>query len=218
MGRPAKRASPRRLAPSRSFTKGIRTRERIIEIALELASRDGLGGITIGALADYVGMSKGGLYAHFGSKEELQLQVLDTAIARFRADVVEPVLNEEAGLPRLRAILERWIRWDGQKRLPGGCPFVAFAAELDEQTGGARDALVAAYALWMAFLDRVVTEAVEAGDLPPSTDPRLCAFLLQGILLSYHQASHLRRDPDARSTADRALESLLATLGATRRS
>jgi hypothetical protein len=92
----------------------------------------------------------------------------------------------------------------------GGCPFVAFAAELDERPGGARDALVEAQARWLAFLARLVAEAVSAGELRPATDARHFAFLLHGILLSYHQATHLLRDPAARASAERGLETLLA--------
>jgi AcrR family transcriptional regulator len=208
---PRASSSARRLA-----TKGARTRERIIDNALELASRDGLSGITIGALAEYVGMSKGGLFAHFGSKEELQLRVVEAAIERFRVDVVEPVLAVEPGVPRLRAALARWMDWDGHERLPGGCPFVAFAAELDEQPGGARDALVDGQARWMAFLARIVNEAVGAGDLRGTADATQFAFLLHGVLLSYHQATHLLRDPRARTNADRGLEILLEAHAPTR--
>ncbi|MFL5578561.1 MAG: TetR/AcrR family transcriptional regulator [Gemmatimonadaceae bacterium] len=190
-------------------TKGARTKELIVDRALELASREGLGGITIGALAEYVGMSKGGLFAHFVSKEDLQFRVVEAAIARFRSDVVELVLAAAPGVPRLRAVMELWMGWDGHERLPGGCPFVAFAAELDEQPGGSRDLLVEAQARWMALLALFAGEAVEAGELPPATDAELFAFQLHGVLLSYHQAHHLMRDPRARARAEAALEMLL---------
>jgi AcrR family transcriptional regulator len=190
-------------------TKGGKTKERIVDRALALASSEGLAGVSIGALAESVGMSKGGLFAHFDSKEDLHLHVLEAAVTRFRADVVEPVRDEAPGVPRLRALLDRWIAWDGDDRLPGGCPFVGFAAELDEQPGGARDALVEAQRRWMTFLGTLVSEGVEAGDLHPGTDVALFAFLTHGILLSYHQASHLLRSPAARANAERGLETLL---------
>jgi AcrR family transcriptional regulator len=198
-------------------TKGGKTKERIVTSALTLASVEGLAGVSIGALAESVGMSKGGLFAHFGSKEDLQLQVLEAAVAHFRADVVEPVRREAPGVPRLRALLDRWIAWDGHDRFPGGCPFVAFAAELDERPGGVRDALVDAQRRWMAFLAGLAGEAVEAGELRPETDPALFAFLLHGILLSYHQASHLLHSPGARAKAERALDTLLEAHAPARR-
>jgi AcrR family transcriptional regulator len=203
------RAPKRTRSVRRRATKGAKTRERIIETALGLASRDGLTGLTIGSLADHVGMSKGGLFAHFGSKEELQLRVVEAAVERFRVDVVEPTMAATPGVPRLRELLARWMAWDGDERLPGGCPFVAFATELDEQPGGARDALVDAQKRWMAFLVRLGGEAVEAGALRATTDLAQFSFLLHGVLLSYHQAAHLLRDPTARANAERALQFLL---------
>jgi hypothetical protein len=124
--------------------------------------------------------------------------------------VVEPVLAATPGSSRLRLLLDRWIDWDGDERMPGGCPFVAFAAELDEQPGSARDMLADAQARWVAFLARLVREAREAGDLRPGTDPELFAFQLHGILLSYHQAYHLMRDARAKARARAALKSLIS--------
>ena len=201
---------------TRRLTKGVRTKGHIVDQALELASREGLNGITIGHLAEHVGMSKGGLFAHFRSKEELQQQVLQAAIDRFRTAVVEPVLAVAPGSSRLRLLLERWIEWDGDERMPGGCPFVAFAAELDEQSGSARDTLADAQTQWMAFLARLVRECVKAGDLRPRTDAELFAFQLHGILLSYHQASHLLRDARAKARARAALKALISAHEAAR--
>ena len=192
------------------MTKGTRTKGNIVAQALELASREGLNGITIGHLAEHVGMSKGGLFAHFRSKEELQHQVLQVAIDRFRVAVVEPALAADPGVPRLRVLLDRWIGWDGDERLPGGCPFVGFAAELDDQPGSTRDVLAEAQSRWMAFLARLAREAAKAGHLRPKADPELFAFQLHGILLSYHQAYHLLRDSRAKKRAQAALRSLVA--------
>ena len=197
----------------RRAIKGARTKGHIVDRALELASREGLNGLTIGILAEQVGMSKGGLFAHFQSKEELQRQVLREAIDRFRAAVVEPTLAREPGAPRLRALLDRWIAWDDDERMPGGCPFVGFAAELDEleeKGGGARDMLAEAQTQWLAFLARLAREAVQAGHLRPRIDAELFAFQLQGILLSYHQLHHLLRHPRAKARARAALKALSA--------
>lgn len=196
---------------TRRGTKGAKTREHVLALALELASRDGLHGITIGTLAEHAGMSKGGLFAHFASKEELQRQVLEVAIARFRAVVVEPVLAVPPGIARLRLVFERWTVWDGDDRLLG-CPFVMFSAELDDQPGGARDLLVAAQARWMKFIASVVSEAADAAR-STAADAGLFAFQLQGILLGYHHARRLLHDERAMARARAAFEALLVGHG-----
>ena len=124
--------------------KGELTRQSIVEHAAGLASRIGLGGITIGALAGDLDLSKSGLFAHFRSKEALQLQVLEHAAARFTELVIRPALAAPRGEPRLRALFDRWRRWPEASGLPGGCLFVQAAVELDDQPGPARDQLVQA--------------------------------------------------------------------------
>ena len=122
--------------------KGEITRHAILERATALASRSGLEGISIGHLAEDLGLSKSGLFAHFGSKEALQVEILRFAAERFVENVVRPALAQPRGEPRVRAIFERWIAWDRSHSVPGGCLFVAAASELDDRPGPARDELV----------------------------------------------------------------------------
>jgi AcrR family transcriptional regulator len=190
--------------------KGEQTRERIVDRALELASRDGLGGVSLAQLADRVGMSKSGLFAHFRSKEELQLEVIRAAAEGFRREVFEPALRSPRGEPRLRAIVERWMEWDEDPARPGGCPIAQLATELDDQPGPARDALVRTQQEWIAALSQAVRLAVEEGHFRKETDPELFAFQLNGLFLGYHQARRLLRDPRAKTRIRAAFRQLVA--------
>lgn len=191
--------------------KGEATRERILESALELASTEGLTGLSIGRLADRNRMSKSGLFAHFGSKEGLQLDVLELAMAKFRESVFTPALRADRGEPRLRALFTRWIDWADHQSLPGGCLFTAAAAELDDQPGPARDALVDAQRLWTETLARAVRIAIEEHHFRADVDPHLFAFQLHSLLLGYHHARRLLRDPEAGRRARDAFEALIAS-------
>jgi AcrR family transcriptional regulator len=191
--------------------KGEATRERILESALELASTEGLIGLSIGRLADRNGMSKSGLFAHFGSKEGLQLDVLDLATAKFRESVFTPALRADRGEPRLRALFTHWMEWADHQSLPGGCLLTAAAVELDDQPGAARDALVDAQRQWAETLARAVRIAIEERHFRPDVDPHLFAFQLHSILLGYHHARRLLRDPDAAHRARDAFEALIAS-------
>ncbi|HET7042818.1 MAG TPA: TetR/AcrR family transcriptional regulator, partial [Gemmatimonadales bacterium] len=134
------------------MSKGTITRERIVDQALKDASLEGLEGLSLGRLADEVGMSKSGLFAHFGSKEELQKQVLAAAAERFTAIVVRPALTAPRGLPRVRAMFEGWLRWERDESVPGGCVFTHAQAELDDKPGPVRDALAAWQRQWKEML------------------------------------------------------------------
>jgi AcrR family transcriptional regulator len=190
--------------------KGALTRERIVEQALELAGRDGLGGVSLGQLADRVGMSKSGLFAHFKSKDELHLEIIRAASESFRREVFDPALRSARGEPRLRAIIERWIAWDDDPGRPGGCPISQLAAELDDQPGPAREALVETQQNWMNALSHAVRLAVDEGHLRGDTDPELFAFQVNGIFLSFHQSRRLLRDPRAKARVRAAFKQLLA--------
>ena len=193
------------------MSKGDGTRTRILDQAIAVASVDGITGLTLGRLAESVGMSKSGLFAHFRSKEELQLQVLDEAIARFQARVVAPALRAPRGEARVRALFERWLAWADDPAMPGGCLFLQASAELDEQPGPPRDRLVAAQREWRAFLADAARRAVEVGDFRADLDPELFAFQLKALVLARHDAARLLDDPAADAAALRALDALLAT-------
>jgi AcrR family transcriptional regulator len=190
--------------------KGEQTRDAILERAVRLASEVGLEGLTIGRLAGALDLSKSGLFAHFTSKEALQVQTLERAAERFVEVVVRPALAEPRGEPRLRALFERWLRWPEAVPQPGGCIFVQAAVELDDRPGPARDRLVAMQREWLGALATAVRGARAAGHLRRDVDPEQFAFELYGIMLSTHHAARLLHDPRAAGRARRAFERLLA--------
>lgn len=189
--------------------KGEATRSGILGTALSLASEVGLEGLSIGALAERAGMSKSGLFAHFGSKEELQVAVLDEAARRFVELVVAPALKERRGEPRVRALFERWLLWARQDFQPGGCVFLAASVELDDRPGPARDRLVATQRDWLSTLATAARIAVEEGHFRADLDPEQFAFEVYGIAQTYHQFNRLLRDPEAPKRARAAFDRLV---------
>jgi AcrR family transcriptional regulator len=192
-------------------SKGEATRGVILDEAGRLARRVGLGGLTIGSLATQTGMSKSGLFAHFGSKESLQIQVLVYSSDRFVDDVIRPALKAPRGIPRVRDLFERWLEWDSAE---GGCPLVAATFELDDQPGPVREHLVRIQRDWADTLATVFTSGIGEGHFRPDADPRQFAQDIQGVMLSYHMASRLLADRSAAERARRALDALLATAAA----
>lgn len=190
------------------MSKGHHTRELILRQALDLSSEVGLEGLSIGALAKRVEMSKSGLYAHFESKEDLQIHVLETAGQRFVDVVLAPALKEPRGLPRLRSLFERWLRW-ATEELTGGCPFIAAAAELDDRPGPVRDRLVGHINDVHAIIARALRVAVEEGHLRADADIDQLVFELWSFLQGYHQFARLMRDGTAAERASRAFENLI---------
>lgn len=191
-------------------TKGEQTRAAILDTALAVASKLGLEGLTIGSLADATGMSKSGLFAHFGSREELQLAVLEHAAQRYGESVLRPALKIERGLPRLRALFERWLDWTVASGLPGGCIMIAAAAEYDDRPGPIRDAVIANQGRGNAVCERAVRLAVEEGHLRTDTDPEQIAFEMLGIVLAHHNHRRLLGDKEARKRALVAFDQLVA--------
>ncbi|HSB20126.1 MAG TPA: TetR/AcrR family transcriptional regulator [Anaeromyxobacteraceae bacterium] len=196
--------------------KGEQTRDAILEQALTLASQVGLEGLTIGRLAGALDLSKSGLFAHFRSKEALQVQTLERAAARFEEVVVRPALGAARGEPRLRALFENWLRWPRIVPQPGGCIFVAASVELDDRPGPARDRLVRLQRDWLDVLAGAVRIAIQEGHFHRKVDPDQFAFELYGIMLVCHHASRLLRDPAAPERARRGFEALLARARAAR--
>jgi len=190
--------------------KGAETRERILDQAVRLASRDGLEGLTIGTLSSELGLSKSGLFAHFGSKDELQLQVLQAAVERFEATVIRPALTAPRGEPRLRAVFDNWLVWLHQESMPGGCPLIAAAVEFDDRPGPQRDFLVLAHRKRAEFLAKAARMAIEAGHFRPDLDCEQLAFEFEATILAYHLAHRLRRDERALERARAAFARLLA--------
>ena len=196
--------------------KGAQTREAILERSLSLASHLGLEGLTIGRLAEELDLSKSGLFAHFRSKEELQLQTLQRAAEQFVEAVVRPALAVRRGERRVRALFERWLRWPEVVPQPGGCIFVAAAAELDDRPGPARDLLVRLQRDWLDVIATTVRAASTEGDFRRDVDPGQFAYELYGIMLVSHHATRLLRDPKAAERADRAFTRLVDSARARR--
>jgi AcrR family transcriptional regulator len=189
--------------------KGDLTRQAILDHAVNLATRVGLEGLTIGRLATELQLSKSGLFAHFQAKEALQLQVLDAAAARFVDAVVRPALAAPRGEPRVRAVFERWLAWE-QGSAPGGCLFVAAATELDDRPGPVRDRLVQLQKDWLETIANTVRTGTSEGHFRADVDPAQFAHDLYGVMLVYHHASRLIREPQALARARRAFDTLVA--------
>lgn len=190
--------------------RGNSTRASIVDHSLALASEVGLGGLSIGDLAARTGMSKSGLFAHFGSKESLQLEILDEAKRRFVDMVAAPAFREPRGLRRLQALFDNWLAWSRAEFAPGGCIFIATASELDDRPGPLRDALVAMQREWLDAIATAARQAVEIGELAPATDPEQFAYSFYSIALAHHHFSRLLRDAGAETRARRAWADLLA--------
>jgi AcrR family transcriptional regulator len=191
-------------------SKGEQTRTAILDEALKVASKLGLEGLTIGSLAEASGMSKSGLFAHFGSREDLQLAVLEHAAQRYGERVLVPALRIERGLPRLRAMFERWLDWAIASGLPGGCIMIAAAAEYDDRPGPIRDAVIANQHRGNGVIRKAARLAVEEGHLRGDTDPEQIAFELLGIVLAAHNHRRLLGDKEARKRSLIAFEQLIA--------
>ncbi len=190
-------------------SKGDETRRAILTDALAQASVTGLDGLTIGSLAKKTGLSKSGLYAHFASKEELQVRVIDEARERFVEVVVTPAFRAARGEPRLRALFERWLEWEDLAALPGGCPFIAASTELDDKPGPARDRLVETQRDWEDTLAGAARIAVEKGHLQADLDVAQFTYELWAMMLGFHWYSRLLDRGDAKARLRVAFEALL---------
>jgi AcrR family transcriptional regulator len=191
-----------------SLSKGQLTRQAIVEHAARLTSRVGLRGLTIGVLAEELALSKSGLFAHFNSKEALQLQVLEFGIERFVERVIRPGLAVPRGEKRVRALFENWLEWPKSSGL-AGCMFVALATELDDQPGPVRDRLVQSQKDWLDVIANAVRTGVTAGDFRPDLDAEQFAHELYGIMLAGHHAQRLLRARNAAERTRRAFARLL---------
>ena len=189
--------------------KGAASRELILNRAYELAREDGLEGLSIGAVALHAGMSKSGVFAHFGSREHLQLALLEAVAARFLEFVKGPALREPRGLPRLRKIAERWSEWGRLHQQ--GCVLLSAAVEYDGRTGALHDCVLRQQADWRNELRRAIKLAVEVGHLRPDTDATQLAFEIYSLMLGLHHDGGLFGYEEARRLADIGLERLFAS-------
>jgi AcrR family transcriptional regulator len=194
---------------SKALHKGQQTRATILEAALSQASHMGLEGLSIGALADVTQMSKSGVFAHFGSREELQISVIREYHARFEEEVFFPAIRQPRGLPRVRALFENWIRRVSVE-LDSGCIYISGAVEFDDRPGPVRDALASMVRAWQAALERAIQQAVQAGHLVPDTDATQMLFEVHGLILALHHDARFLRIPGALDRARTGFERVLA--------
>lgn len=190
-------------------TKGEDTRAAILAAAVQQASTAGFESLTIGTLADKLGMSKSGLFAHFGSKVDLQIAALDEAARQFTEQVYMPALKAPRGLKRLQAVFEAWITWPQRASLPGGCPVDNASREYLHSPGPMRDAVMERQAQLDRELARTVQMAIDTGELKADTDPRQLAFELLGLVLATFRTELLFRNPEATQRARTAFSRLI---------
>ena len=174
---------------------GERTRAAILRAAASLATVDGLEGLSIGNLAAAIGMSKSGLYAHFGSKQELQLATVQEAGRIFAGEVVQPALAAPAGLAQLVAVCEAFFEHLQRRTFPGGCFFAGAALEMGTRPGPVKEAVAGFQSGFVELIKGFVATAIEQGELPPSEDPQRLAFELNGIILATDTNFVLHDDP-----------------------
>ena len=190
------------------MAKGEETRQAILARAFELSTVIGVSGLSIGRLAESTGLSKSGLFAHFGSKEALEVAVVGEASRQFVQDVMVPALREARGVPRVRALFDRWLAWGIR---PGGCFFIGASAELDDRPGAPRDALSQACKDWIDELTKAAQIGIREGHLRTDLDDAQFAFEEYGIMLATHTFYRFLCEPDALERSRQAFERLLAT-------
>jgi AcrR family transcriptional regulator len=196
-----------RVAP-KTLQKGQQTRAAILDAALALASHMGLEGLSIGALAEVTQMSKSGVFAHFGSREELQISVIREYHARFEEEVFFPAMARPRGLPRLRELFERWVRRVSVE-LDSGCIYISGAVEFDDRPGPVRDALAEMVLAWHGALERAIRIAVEEKQLSADTDPQQMLFEIHGLILALHHDARFLRNSGVVDRARLGFERLL---------
>ena len=206
---PATRPSRR----GRALHKGQQTKAAILDAALALATQIGLEGLSIGALAEATGMSKSGVFAHFGSREELQISVIHEYHTRFEAEVFYPAMQEPRGLPRLRALFRHWMNRTSVE-IDSGCLYISGAVEFDDRAGPVRDALVHSVKSWLGALRRAIGQAREEGHLRANSDDQQLAFEIHGFILALHYEARLLHNPGSIERATAAFENLLKLYGA----
>jgi AcrR family transcriptional regulator len=189
--------------------KALPTHSRILYVGTNLLTTAGFSGVTIGTLAQQSGMSKSGFFAHFGSKEELQLKLLENAAEIAREHVVAPCMGRPKGVARLTALVRNWFGWTTKAGLDGGCPVAAGMFELDDSEGPVRERLLQMESFWRGLLAAQVADAVALGELAADLDIGQFVWELCGIYLSHHASVRFVRDPKADKRAELAFKMLL---------
>ncbi|MEK9802013.1 MAG: TetR/AcrR family transcriptional regulator [Curvibacter sp.] len=193
----------------RALHKGQQTKLAIIDAALGLAAQIGLEGLSIGVLAEVTGMSKSGVFAHFGSREELQISVIREYFARFEHEIFYPALEEPRGLPRLQALFSNWMK-RVTVEIQSGCIFISGAVDFDDRPGPVRDALASSVKIWLAAVQRAVVQAKEEGQLAADADESQICFEIHGLILAVHYEARFLKTPGSIARANQAFEQILA--------
>ena len=198
---------------SRVLAKGQQTKAAIVDAALRMAAQVGLEGLSIGALAEAMQMSKSGVFAHFGSRDELQISVVREYYARFEAEVFHSAMAQKRGLPRVRALFEQWMRYTSAE-LDSGCIFISGAVEFDDRPGPVRDALIEAVNAWQEAMERAVAQARDEGHLVADADERQITFEIHALILALHYDARFLQRPGSMERALRGFDNILARYGA----
>jgi len=188
--------------------KGELTRAAILDVALELASRDGLEGLTIGLLADKMNMSKSGVFAHFGSREDLQIEVVKLYHHHFEQEVFYPSMKEPRGLPRLQTMFARWVKRVSVE-IASGCIYISGAVEYDDRPGAIREELAGMVRAWKNALRRCAVQTIEMGHLSADTDPDQLVFEMYGLILALHHDARFLKLPGSVNRAEVGFERLI---------
>lgn len=196
----------------RALHKGQQTKQLIVDAALGLATQVGLEGLSIGAVAELTGMSKSGVFAHFGSREELQISVVREYDQRFSEEIFLPALQAPRGLPRVRALFANWMKRVAVE-IRSGCIFISGAVEFDDRPGPVRDALVSSVKAWMAALRRALLQAQEQGHLRADADAAQMAFEMHGLILALHYEACFLQSAGALERANTGFENILLRYG-----
>ncbi|GKS84091.1 TetR/AcrR family transcriptional regulator [Acidovorax sp. SUPP1855] len=196
----------------RALQKGQQTKAAIVEAALGLATHIGLEGLSIGALADVTGMSKSGVFAHFGSREELQISVIREYHARFEQEVFYPAVSAPRGLPRLRALFGNWMKRTSIE-IDSGCIYISGAVEFDDRTGPVRDALASSVLTWLAAMKRAIDQCKEQGELRGDVNAEQMLFEIHGLILALHYEARFLQTPGSIDRANAGFDSILTRYG-----
>lgn len=207
--KPAPASTPVGVRGGRGLQKGLQTKQAIVDAALGLAAHIGLEGLSIGALAEVAQMSKSGVFAHFGSREELQISVIREYYARFQDEVFEPAMSVPRGLPRVRALFSNWMKRVAVE-IQSGCIFISGAVEFDDRPGPVRDALATSVKVWLEAMYRAVVQAKEEGHLKEDADEEQMAFEIHGLILALHYEARFLQNPNSIGRADKGFENVLA--------
>jgi AcrR family transcriptional regulator len=204
---------PRAPREGRAMQKGQQTKAAIVDAALGLATQIGVEGLSIGALAEVTQMSKSGVFAHFGSREELQISVIREYHSRFEDEVFYPAMQEPRGMPRLRALFRNWMKRTSIE-IDSGCIYISGAVEFDDRPGPVRDALVGSVNTWLAAMRRAITSSKEEGHLRPDIDEDQLMFEIHGLILALHYEARFLQNPRSIDRAHAGFDNILRLYGA----